>query len=1348
MINDLSMPLSDSRQQETIQVWADIGGTFTDVFILRKKQRQEIKVLSSGLTRAAVREYHGNETFSLHAYLGITCCDFWRGANAVLIDRNGRTVDLGAVISQNKDRLITEHAPAEKIRNLSGPLILELNPRLEAPVLATRLLLGIPLRDALPPLSVRLGTTKGTNALLTRKGSKIALLVTKGFRDLLSIGEQDRPELFSLNIKKTAPLAEHVIEIDERLDASGTVLQELNPIAIEKDLADALAMGVESIAICLLHGHRNSVHEQKVESLAREAGFCDISRSSEVAPLIKYVARAETTSLDAYLNPVLDLYLKRVWNQFGGANTCRLQLMTSNGNLVEPNSFRGRDSILSGPAGGVVALGDLASQTGQSKVIGLDMGGTSTDVSRYEGKAGRRYESRVAGIRVMTPMMDIETVAAGGGSICGISDLGRLSVGPESAGAEPGPACYGKGGPLTVTDINLILGRIPIERFPFPLDRTAAEKKLLEIASRLPHESALSPEALAEGFFDIAITHMAEAVRTVSTAQGSDVREMALAGFGGAAGQHLCRIADTLGMKTIIDHPDAGLLSALGIGIAKTGHLAAQGIYRIWDGNEPLELESQMTDVKTVACEKLAKDKLNDQIISERFEIDIRYQGTESPLTLEVDPQRTLANRFHQQHLETFGYCRENHSLEIVAIRCEATIESNPQTAALETSPSLNKAESILPKTSPVTLASYEIEKNEHEAKTILRGQKHDDQISTKLWHQNRWVTAKRIDRSELTANQVIEGPAIIAGHHSTFVLEPHWQARVDHQGVLVANRQSSVQTTTHKPLAQATIQGAEDPILLEVICRRLQGIADAMGEVLRRTSLSVNIKERRDYSCAIFNEQGVLIANAPHVPVHLGAMGHTVRHLINKYPTMYAGDCYLSNDPFAGGSHLPDVTAVAPVFCGDRKSGQPDFFVASRAHHAEIGGISPGSMPPHATSLAQEGVLIQNFALVRNGEYNREQLYQLLVSAEYPSRCPHENLADIDAQRAAGIFGIRSLQELATVYSASRLRSVMEQILDISGQTVQNWIQTLPQKPLHFRDQLDDGTSIAVQIEKQKNRLIIRFETDPVHPNGFNATPAIVTAAVLYVIRCLAGSHLPLCEGALRDIDLVIPPGLLDPPRHADPHHCAAVVAGNVETSQRIVDVLLGALDSAAASQGTMNNMLLGNESFGYYETIAGGSGATAESCGADAVHTHMTNTRITDPEVLESRLPIRLLRFEIRRGSGGQGHHHGGDGVIREFEFLRPLVLSLITSRRITQPYGLHGGLPGQSGRNLLSRSKTKGENTNLKKSETLGFRASTEVTAGDRLTIETPGGGGWGDPNTRTDHHRAFADDPTSE
>jgi 5-oxoprolinase (ATP-hydrolysing) len=1265
-----------------IAVWADVGGTFTDCFVTDATRCLETKVLSSGLIRSGLSKLLGPSTLGLDSFPAREIERFWNGAAVSILDPAGIRTRLGTVQNHTAGRLEIDRAVTDAIAGNERSVI-ELDAALEAPVLATRILLGVPLADRLPPLDVRLGTTRGTNALLTRRGATIALLVTKGFGDVLRIGEQDRPDLFALSVKKPRPLADYVVEVSERLNAAGEVLQPIDLDRLRTDLIEIRERGVESLAICLLHAHENDAHERAAQRIAEELGLTSISRSSEVAPLIKLVSRAETTSLDAYLNPILAGYVARVLDQFGGADSCRLRLMTSSGNLVAPMAFRGCDSILSGPAGGVVALGHVARMAGSAAAIGLDMGGTSTDVSRFEGRVGRRYESRVAGVRVLTPMMDIHTVAAGGGSICDYSDNGRLTVGPASAGADPGPACYGRGGPLTVTDVNLLLGRIPESRFPFPLRREAAEKRLAEIQTSLrPQDAFPSLEELAEGFLDIAVTHMAEAVRTVSTAEGSDVRNMSLVGFGGASGQHLCRVADALGMQRILDHPDAGMLSALGMGLADIGRVVTHGVYRLLDQETLTELDETVAGLKAEADQRLRSEHDGRQQPSYDLQCDLRYQGTESSLPLSLEPRKTLAERFHQIHQTTFGYAQRDRQVELVAVRVEATLQS------------------------------------EHRA----RPRSHPDQAeppeTTRLWHRSRWVEAALFDRQSLEQGQQIAAPAVIVGKYSTLLVEQGWAARLMDDGIIELIPTEQAAAAVDLELSEAS----RDPVLLEVVARRLQGIADAMGEVLRRTAISVNVKERRDYSCAVFRSDGSLIANAPHVPVHLGAMGHTVRHLMTVFPEMSAGDCYLSNDPFAGGSHLPDVTVVTPVFCDPHdRSRRPDFFVASRAHHAEIGGRTPGSMPPDATSLAEEGVVIRDFSLVQSGVSRIDELRQLLSSGEYPSRCVDENLADIAAQQAAGIYGARALTALAGRYSTEVIDALMSRLLEVAGDSIQSWIQTLPNDPMKFTDCLDDGTEIGVEISRAGDRLSIAFQTGGVHPHGFNATPAIATAAVLYVLRCVSGSNLPLCDGVLRDVDLRIPQGLLDPPSHRDPKQCAAVVAGNVETSQRIVDVLLGALGVAAASQGTMNNLLIGDDSFGYYETIGGGSGATPDHDGADAVHTHMTNTRITDPEVLESRLPVRLHRFAIRRGSGGSGAHRGGDGIIREFEFLRPLVVSLITGRRTRPPYGAASGAAGKPGKNLWIRR----DSTEI----ALPPTATINVETGDRLIIETPGGGGWG-------------------
>ncbi|TWT53598.1 Acetophenone carboxylase gamma subunit [Rubripirellula amarantea] len=1284
-----------------IEVWADVGGTFTDVIVVDSSGRRlSTKTLSSGLIYARVVKVEHDQV-EVDQIPGFDVPNFWVAASWSCGERAH-----GKIVSQSGTTLTLSSNFDQLDLKLDDQIVLDGG--LEAPVLATRSLMRIPIADPLPPLEVRLGTTRGTNALLTREGAKMALVTTRGFADVLKIGEQDRDDLFALDIVKRMPLTQTVLDVDQRMDALGGELVQLDEIAVRADLLRLLDEGIESLAICFLHAHTNDEHERRVEAIAREIGFASVSRSSEVSPLIKLVSRAETTTLDAYLNPILANYVGRVLAQFGG-DQCQLRLMTSGGNLVRPDNFRGRDSVLSGPAGGVVALANVATACGSDAAIGLDMGGTSTDVSRFEGQVGRRSESRVAGLRIMTPMMDIQTVAAGGGSICQFRD-GRLMVGPGSAGASPGPACYGRGGPLTVTDVNFLLGRLPQSKFPFRLDGEAARSQIESIVDAMKgHSTDMSIEELAEGFLQIAVTHMAEAVRTVSTAEGSDVRKMTLVGFGGAAGGHVCRVAEQLEMKRILDHPDAGMLSALGMGIASVGKTSLRGVYQDVDKVSANCIAAILSELKALAI-----DELNDgHRMTHHFEMDLRYRGTESTITLSMPSQnwdlKTIGAAFHNRHRDLFGYERREHPVELVAIRCDSNLLSPELAHAMPSQPSTRSTPSTHrpPSTQDAPRAP-----NAPSAPNALRTR---DSVS--LWQQGQWVQAPLIERVQLGTDDIIEGPALVVAPQSTLLVETGWVGRVIQGGVI--ELRPTLEDSGDTRLTAETAQ--HDPVLLEVIGRRLQGIADTMGEVLRRTAMSVNVKERRDYSCAVFRRDGSLVANAAHVPVHLGAMGHTVRHLMNVFGEMSDGDAYLSNDPFAGGSHLPDVTLVTPVFVtpGTRNS-TPDFYVASRAHHAEIGGKTPGSMPPDATCLAQEGVVIRDFPLVRDGVDGRERLRSLLCDADYPSRNPDENLADIAAQQAAGIDGVRAIRELCRRYDDDLIDCVMGRLLDVAAEQIQQYIHQLSDDVLRFVDSLDDETMIGVTIQKVGQRLSIAFDPAPVHPNGFNATPAIVTAATLYALRCVCPSELPLCDGVLRPIDLQIPEGMLNPPAHEDPRDCAAVVAGNVETSQRLVDVLLGALGAAAASQGTMNNTLMGDRSFGYYETIGGGAGATSKAAGADGVHTHMTNTRITDPEVVESRLPIRLHRFAIRTGSGGAGKHRGGDGLIREYEFLRPLTISLLTNRRTTMPYGVAGGSPGTPGKNTLVRRGV---------SQTLSSNVSIDVEAHDRLIIETPGGGGWG-------------------
>ncbi len=1312
-----------------IEVWADIGGTFTDCLISRSGEeltdQLSLKVLSSGLVGVKLVRTPGPRELIVQMPRSLVGDGFY--VDARLVDAEDR--GLGRIVrcemaSPSAPRsadgsidvlLGLDHAHGLTDTDSRG-MRLTLDAGIEAPVLAARLLLDLPLSQPLPPLQVRLGTTRGTNALLTRGGADVALLITEGFGDLLAIGTQDRPELFALDIVKPQPLPRRILEVRGRLSASGEELIPVDEDLLRQQLKKLYESDErpEVLAICFLHSYLSETHERIAERIAHEVGFERVVRSTHVAALPRIVPRAETTTLDAYLQPVLEDYVNRVEEQFGGPKKCHLRWMTSGGNLVASDSFHGRESVLSGPAGGVVALAEIARKMGLPGAVGLDMGGTSTDVSRFDGEIGRRQESQLGGIRVLSPMMDIHTVAAGGGSICGCRD-GRLYVGPESAGAAPGPACYGRGGPLTITDINVVLGRLPVERFPFPLDTTAAQRALEAVHQSLPDSIITSPVELAEGFLRIAVTQMAEAVRSVTTAAGNDVRSMTLVGFGGAAGGHLCRVAESLGMSHIVDHPQSGILSAVGIGQAAIGRIVTrsrQGTIaagQVDDVSSNTELftrvmsqDCQVTlrtaadtlrrECFAVLCqeESLAGLAIDDDQVNVKVWADLRYLGTQSTLALPLAPVESLAARMDAKHASTFGYERLKMPIEIVSMRCETTIQKPGQN-------------------SPQQRRRLSNERRQGDTSPADEGE------------------TQVFDREQLVDGDAFAGPTIVASPHSILVVESGWEATMDAQGVIELRL-----TRASQPPFDPDIETGDDAVDMEIVSRRVQGIAEAMGEVIRRTSVSVNVKERRDYSCAVFLGDGSLVANAAHVPVHLGAMGHTVRSIIASFPQMTPGDCYISNDPFAGGSHLPDVTVVTPVFCDAETRQQPigwpcDYFVASRCHHAEIGGMVPGSMAPAATCLAEEGVLIRNMALHRGGVSQHAALRTLLKSGDYPSRNVEENMADIAAAEAAGREGARMMSALSRSLPPGRLAELLSRLMSVAGEAADKWIESLGTLTRTFSDQLDDATPVQVSLRPSRadaatRRLTIDFTgTGGVHPHGFNATRSIVTAAVLYVLRCVTPNELPLCDGVLERIELIIPPGLLDPPGSEDPHCCPAVVAGNVETSNRVVDVLLGALGVAAASQGTMNNLLLGDDTFGYYETIGGGAGATHRADGADAVHTHMTNTRITDPEVLESRLPVRLWQFGIRRYSGGGGRHRGGDGMVREMEFLRPLTLSLISSRRTTAPYGVEGGGPGKSGKQSLIRN---GVETPLAGCVTLNLQS------GDRVRIETPGGGGFGE------------------
>ncbi len=1254
----------------------DVGGTFTDCLVRFADGRfASHKLLSSGVTIGSLQRRVGDSEFVDPLRQGDPP-DFWLGYEVGISDAASGKSYRGRVIAFDcAQGSFTLESPLPDFADEGAGY--QLHSGEAAPISGIRYLLGIGLQDAIPPCTVRLGTTKGTNALLTRSGARSALVTTRGFADVLEIGYQDRPRLFDIAIEKRQPLYEKVVEVNERIAADGTVLQAPDEQLVQQQLTELKQTGVESLAICLLHAYAHPRHEQTVERIAREAGFTEISTSSRIAPSIKIVARGDTTVVDAYLNPVLRQYIAELREALAG---CDLKLMTSSGGLIDADHFSGKDSVLSGPAGGVIGLSGVAQGAGFSKSIGFAMGGTSTDVARFDGEFAREYETMKAGVRIVAPMLAIETVAAGGGSICRFDGV-KLTVGPASAGADPGPACYGRGGPLTVTDMNLQLGRILPEHFPFPLDRKAVEKKLTQLCRQLGPPSNYTPSELAEGFIRIANANMVRAIRNMSLAKGYAPQDHLLVTFGGAGAQHACAISRELGIKNILVHPWAGILSAYGIGLADTRRFAQSSVLEEYNRANATKLESVFAELEQQAtAEVLQQGVAKDQIERARRTLDMRYFGAEAAIDVPQPDDGDYVVAFEKLHQQLFGFVRKGQSVEVVAARVEVVGRSRRAAVA---------AQKVV-------------------AREAVPG-------STKqVWFDGAHHETGIFQREDLHAGDQLVGPAIVCEVTSTIVIEPGFTAEVTERGELLIRDVGEEKSRS--------ISSEADPVMLEVFNNQFASIAEQMGTTLRRTAFSTNVKERLDFSCAIFSPAGELVANAPHVPVHLGAMGETVRSILSDNPNMQPGDVFVTNDPFRGGSHLPDVTVVTPIH--DTATGKLIFFSASRAHHAEIGGITPGSLPPMSKTLADEGVLIQGFKLMDAGESREAALRRLLLDAQHPTRAVDENMADIAAQVAANHRGAALLGELVASYALPVVHAYMDHIQQAAADKVRLALAVMPDGVYQFTDHLDDGSPVCVQITITGDAAVVDFTgTGPVIDGNLNANRGIVTAAVMYTFRCLLAEDIPLNGGVLSPVEIILPECLLNPPAHEDPSRCAAVVGGNVETSSRVVDVLFGALGLAAASQGTMNNFTFGDDTFGYYETIGGGSGATADADGASAVHTHMTNTRLTDPEVIEHRYPVRIRAFRVRRGSGGAGKRHGGDGIIRQIEFLRPLKVSLLTERRGPYaPFGLEGGSPGALGVNTLQRAGSDEEIA-------LPAKAQIEVQPGDVLTNSTPGGGGFG-------------------
>ena len=1140
-----------------------------------------------------------------------------------------------------------------------------------APLVGIRQILGLAEGEPIPPCDIRMGTTIATNALLERKGAPCGLVITRGFRDLLEIGNQARPRIFDLEIHKLEALYREVLEVSARADPQGRVLERPDPAELRTGLRALRERGLRSLAVVVLHAYCAGELEREIGALATELGFEHVALSHDVAAEIGAVGRGDTTCVDAYLTPLIRDYVKTLLDELPGSS---LRIMQSSGGLTDALRFRGPHAILSGPAGGVVAYAHVARQKGIERAIGFDMGGTSTDVSRFDGEFERIYETETAGVRIRSPMMAIHTVAAGGGSLCRYDGY-RFKVGPESAGAVPGPLCYGDPAAteLSLTDVNLALGRILPDRFPFPLHGERAEGALEELAARLRAQGLVrSTDEIAAGFFEIANASMAEAIRQVSVARGYDVRDYALVVFGGAGGQHACALARRLGIPEILFHPYAGVLSAYGMGLADVSWDGEADVGReVLAAGELLRIEPVFAEIERRGRDVLSKEGFEPERIECARRLDLRYRGTETALTLATPAGSGAAElraEFESLHTLRFGYARAGHPVEIVVARVEAIGRQR------------------VPPEQPLAAP----EPRAARART------------TRMFSDGAWARdVPVLQREELDPGRPIPGPALVLEATGTIVVDAGFELSLDRFGrVLLSDRAGP---------ARVRVGTEVDPVQLEIFNNLFMSIAEQTGTVLRRTSLSTNIRERLDFSCALFDPEGGLVANAPHIPVHLGAMSETVRAIVRAHPDPEPGDVFATNDPAAGGSHLPDVTVVTPVH--DR-GGELRFFTASRGHHADIGGITPGSMPPFSRALDEEGVVLRSLRIVRGGALDEEGILATLRAGPHPARSPRDNLADLEAQIAANRTGERLLLEMVERYGTETVLAYMQHVQDNAAAKVAEEIQKLPDGEHGFEDALDDGTPICVTLRVKGDRMSIDFAgTGPQSDGNLNAPRAVTLAAVIYVLRVLVGEPIPLNSGCLRPVEVSIPEGSI-----LSPQPERAVCGGNVETSQRVVDVLLGALGKLAACQGTMNNLTFGDSSFGYYETIGGGAGAGEGFAGASGVHTHMTNTRITDPEVLEARFPVRLVEFSLRPGSGGAGRWRGGCGLVRELEFLEPVQVSILSERRTRAPFGLAGGEPGAPGRNLHN-------------GRPVGGKDSFPVASGDRVRIETPGGGGFG-------------------
>ena len=1208
------------------------------------------------------------------------------------IDRGGTFTD---VVGKRPDGTLVTHK------------LLSENPEQyrDAAVAGIRHLLGLRADEPITPAlveCVKMGTTVATNALLERKGEPTLLITTRGFRDALRIAYQERPRIFDRHILLPELLYSRVIEAMERVGANGEVVLPLDEPHLRERLWAAFDAGLRSVAIVFMHGYRYPAHELAAQRLAKEAGFMQVSVSHQVSPLMKLVSRGDTTVVDAYLSPILRRYVEQV---AGEMPSVKLFFMQSSGGLADAHAFQGKDAILSGPAGGIVGMvrtaqlarDDLVAAGEPVRVIGFDMGGTSTDVSHFAGEFERAFETQVAGVRMRAPMMSIHTVAAGGGSILGF-DGARLRAGPQSAGANPGPASYRRGGPLAVTDANVLLGKIQPAWFPKvfgrnadePLDRDAVVTAFDAMAADIARATGVTrtPEQIAEGFLDIAVGSMANAIKKISVARGYDVTRYTLQCFGGAGGQHACLVADALGMNTVFVHPLAGVLSAYGMGLADQGVMRQAAIEQpLADAALPA-IRTRLDELAADATGEIRRQGAGTGELRVIRRAHVRYAGTDSALVVDFGDgaTATLAAAFEAAYRRRFAFLMEGRRLVVEAVSVEAIAAGD--------APAEPRLALLPPTPAPVVQ-------------------------TVRMYSEACWWDAALVARETLRPGHTVDGPAIIAEKNATTVVEPGWQARVTDLDHLVLQR-----IAPRAP--RAAIGTTVDPVMLEVFNNLFMNIAEQMGLQLQNTAYSVNIKERLDFSCALFDADGNLIANAPHMPVHLGSMSESIKTVMKRNAgRMQPGDVYALNDPYHGGTHLPDITIVTPVF--DEADENLLFFVASRGHHADVGGVTPGSMPPFSTRIEEEGVQLDNVKLVEAGRLREAEMVELLRGGEYPSRNPAQNIADMKAQIAANEKGVQELRKMVAQFGLDVVRAYMGHVQDNAEESVRRVITRL--KDGAFTLPLDNGAriSVAIRVDAANRRAAIDFTgTSAQLVNNFNAPTAVCMAAVLYVFRTLVADDIPLNAGCLKPLDVIIPAGSM-----LNPHPPASVVAGNVETSTCITNALYGALGLMAAGQCTMNNFTFGNERHQYYETISGGSGAGAlidaqgeivgGFAGTSVVQTHMTNSRLTDPEVLEFRFPVRVDSYEIRPGSGGAGRWPGGDGGTRRVRFLEPMTASILSNGRHHGAFGMAGGEAGEVGRNSVERADGS--------VETLDHIGSAQMQPGDVFVVETPGGGGFG-------------------